>query len=80
VWQEQLQGGQNPVGRANAGVDGVPTVFFSHPKWWARRKGRLCPPYALRLFGTVPGARRYPADQFRFTHEAMGHVDYALSC
>jgi gamma-glutamylcyclotransferase (GGCT)/AIG2-like uncharacterized protein YtfP len=26
--------------------DGVPTIF-SHSKWWARHKGRLCPPYAL---------------------------------
>jgi hypothetical protein len=39
-------GGQNPTGGANARVDGVPTIL-SYPEWWARRKRRLCPPYAF---------------------------------
>jgi hypothetical protein len=43
------------------------------------QKGAFAYLMRSRVFGTVPAAYRYPADNFRYTHEAMGHVDCALS-
>ena len=48
---EIVVGWAEPSGRANAQADGVPTI--SHLTWWARRKVRLYPPYALIATGST---------------------------
>jgi hypothetical protein len=45
------------VGKANGSrecaPDGVPTMEAAHRRWWARREGRLCPPYDFRQFACL---------------------------